>query len=403
VLTTRRRDCADRELLRGVDVVREGFESLKEVYYYRMGAQGARGRVGVLPQKHGMAQRLLFWVYRNTWKKVLFPDESVIWQGTAKSALRRLLLQQRYDVVVTVSLPFSSHVVGRAVLRNLPADRRPIWLADMGDPFGVQRASLNNKWLYDTWNRRLERAILTSADAVAVTTQETKDAFEAAYGAGAVARAWVIGPLLHPMPSPSLPASPLPDDKKTVFAYFGSLYMCVRTPDALLRLLTATLERHPDLRERVELRFYGDIFPEFYDALYRAPCVRLMGLYSREAARVAMQEADVLLSIGNQEGLQLPSKAVDYMAARKPIFHLSYVENDPFVRFFEGLDVLMEVFVGAEGTASEKGVDAFAAWIKKTPIVAESTQWVSAMTGFRVESIAAQYEQAIREIKAKTD
>ncbi len=323
----------------GVQVHRVGFDSLKELIYYWFGSKSGRGRVGVKPGKAGFWARLIAKVYTAVWKNLFFPDDACVWYFPAKRKLRQLLQEQSFDVVITVSLPFTGHLLGlNAFCDSKQNDRTPFWIADIGDPFAFQARSPNNVFLYKRKNQGLERQVLTFADAVVVTSEATLRKYQEQFGASAVSKMKIIPPLFHPptnRPFANTPASKQSASSPIKIGYFGAFYAPTRAPDAFLQLLAQTFEVRPDLKNRLEIHFYGEIFPEFYAQLQQAPNLYLHGLVSRVEAYAAMQEMDVLLHIGNSTDFQLPSKAVDYLSTGKPILHLSYVESDPFVAFLE--------------------------------------------------------------------
>ncbi len=370
VLTARLRERRSDELVQAVQVHRVGFDSLKEWVYYLLGSRQARGRVGVKPVKPSLLAKFGAWAYKRVWKNLYFPDDACLWYFPAKRKLRQLLHQESFDVLITVSLPFTGHLLGLAARKMasfhsiLPTSspKNPFWLADIGDPFSFQASRPNNLFFYGHKNHRLERKILETADAVTVTTEATLCLYRSQFGEKAVAKMSVIPPLYTPCP-PTTPPTPsyalasagknpplhqyppptlwlrrvkIPQSPITKLGYFGALYAPTRTPDALLDLLQQTFAVHPEWRNRIEVHFYGEVFPEFFDQLNAEPSIQLHGLCSREAVQIAMQEMDILLNIGNTTDFQLPSKAVDYLAAGKPVLNLSYVERDPFAGLFQG-------------------------------------------------------------------
>jgi hypothetical protein len=395
VLTARLREQGDTTMRHGVRVHRIGFDSLKEWAYHRFGSLPARGRVGLKPVQVGLFSRGLQWVYQNVWKGLYFPDDACVWYFPARKKMRQLLENEQFDAVITVSLPFTGHLLGyyfsqRNFLQFGRSDKAPpVWLADIGDPFSFQANPPNNTSLYGKYNRRLERRILESAQVVTVTTAATRSKYRAEFGAAAVANLNVVPPLFQP-PEPWKDLPNLPPHTSISLAYFGALYRPTRTPDAFLDLLERTFVHRPDLRKRVEIHFYGEVFPEFFTKLEAAPNVQLHGLCDRKTAWKAMWQTDILLNIGNTTDFQLPSKAVDYLAAGRPILHLSYVENDPFVAFFEGNPLLFTLKV-EQGTVSDKELERWIVWLEGVKPMLSRSELESRVAPYLLPQIAAQY------------
>jgi glycosyltransferase involved in cell wall biosynthesis len=403
VVTARRRDCPDEAVVNGVHVHRAGFDSLKEVAYYYFGSKNARGRVGATPRKPGFFTRAATWLYNAFWKKIYFPDDACLWYFPAKKKARQLLEREKFDAMITVSLPFTGHLIGLAILRlrNLKGFVNvapPVWLTDIGDPFSIQAKSLNNSFLYGKLSRSLEQKILENADAATVTTEFTLKKYRWQFGEKAVAKMHVVPPLLHPAPDIPNPRSPIPNPRSPIpnpqspikLGYFGALYAPVRTPEAFLDLLEKTCALRPDLQGKIEVHFYGEIFPEFFEKLTSQPAIRLHGLRPREEVQKAIRDMDILLNIGNTTDFQLPSKAVEYLAAGKPILNLSYNDDDPIAAFFEGNDLIFNLKI-KNGRVGEEEVRRWLAWLKGEKKLPSGADLEGLIAPYRVEAIAKRY------------
>lgn len=57
--------------------------------------------------------------------------------------------------------------------------------------------------------------------------------------------------------------------------------------------------------------------------------IQYHGAVSAECAREVVDGADILLSIGNRDTAQTPSKVFEYMATGKPIVHVAKTADDP--------------------------------------------------------------------------
>lgn len=355
--------------------------------------QGARGRTGKALQAPSWSLRCATWCYKIFWKNIFFPDDACIWYFFARKKAFQLLDNQHFDAVVTVSLPFTGQLLGLALKRRWPRLR---WLSDIGDPFAFTAFPLNNQHLYGRWNRRLEKSALTIADVAVVTTPHTATQYEKHYGQTVREKIKVIPPLLHPLPAVSS-KRPFRADGKCRIGYFGALYAPVRTPDVLLRLIYNTLQTRPQWTDLLEVHFYGDIFPEFYDALRACPVVRLHGLQERNVAQTAMRDMDFLLNIGNQTEFQLPGKAVEYWAAAKPIINISYTHPDPFADFLNDHPAVFHLRV-QNGHITENDFDLWLGLLERgAPVLPDAGCLQEAVQPFSLPFIAADYLQYLRD------
>ncbi len=374
----------------GVQVHRTGFDSLKELGYFLSRPTRARGRVGAPVRKPGLPGRWGIWLYERIWKNLYFPDDAMLWYFPARRKVLQLLDHVAFDAVISVSLPFTGHLIGCVAKSRKP---ELTWLADIGDPFFIQARSLNNAFLYGRLNRTLEEKILRSADVQVVTTRATMRIYEEVYGAGAVSRMQVVPPLLHPFIA--MKEDTKIADEMIHVGYFGAFYAPVRTPDAFLYLLERTFSQHPEWQSRLKIHFYGEIFPEFLARLKHSPNIELHGLRPRDEVQKAIQQMDILINIGNQTDFQLPSKAVEYLASGRPVANLSYVDDDPFIAFWDNQPGLLNLRV-RQDRIEEKEMEK---WLNllKTVERGESLSRAPAHTQpFLIESIASQYAAALK-------
>lgn len=396
VVCARRQGYSRFERVNGVQVHRAGFDSLKEIVYYFSGTQSGRGRVGKGVERPSAWMRLANWLYKTIWKNIYFPDDACLWYFPARKKAMELLEEQAFDAVITVSLPFTGHLIGLSVRRRFPALH---WLADIGDPFTIQARPLNNARLYGRLSRRLEQAVLEKADAVTVTHPAAAAAYRSRFG-DLAQKISIIPPLLHPAWEMEAhdnewqnPAAN-PADQLINIGYFGAFYAPVRTPDAFLDLLEKTFRLRPDWQSRLRVHFYGEIFPEFWDKLRRQPAIRLYGLRPRAEVRVAMRQSDILLNIGNLTDYQLPSKAVEYFASGKPVVNLCYVQNDPFTAFWGNQPGLITLRAHNDEVSGGE-VRRWIAFLEGERATIPANARVSRVRAFTVEAVGAAYEYRI--------
>jgi hypothetical protein len=319
------------QVLNGVRVLRVGGR-MTEAVRTRMGTPStvrAPAENGGVPSRGGALRHAAKWVHDRTWKKLYWPDFACLWYPAARAEAQRLAETEGVDALVTVSLPFTGHLVGLALKRRDPS--LP-WLVDIGDPFSFfHRTTLNNHALYARRNHRAEAEVLRRADAVAVTTEPTAERYAEMFPESAD-KIRVVPPLLSPIAvdAPARNGGPL----RLVFV--GTLYRNFRSPDFLLDFFHALEE---ETGRPMELHFYGelhdcaDCFGRYPESVGRR--VLLHGPVGRAEAYRAMLGADLLVNIGNDTRYQLPSKVVDYASTGGPVINVVRSDEDSSVRFFE--------------------------------------------------------------------
>jgi glycosyltransferase involved in cell wall biosynthesis len=321
VVTARQAGLSGTQMEHGVVVHRVGFEALKSLIAHYLPDRSSANGTATSVQAPGLLTRIGIWAYRTFWQGLYFPDDACIWHRAAFKKAIQLLDNQHFDGFVSVSYPFTSHLIGGRIKRQYPHLR---WLADMGDPLTGINPPIN-RWKQRS--RHEEHQILAHADATIVTTEATRRLFEAKYDHDAVAKVHIIGPLLHPVPSQDAP-NPY-DDGCLHVGYFGAMYRGVRPPDALLDWLGIT-----PISTSIKVHLYGEPSVDYVAALQTDPRIIIEGRVSRIAAQTALQRMDFLLHLGNTTPHQLPSKAIEYMASGVPVIHLSQCDNDAFEAFW---------------------------------------------------------------------
>jgi hypothetical protein len=187
---------------------------------------------------------------RRAWRAVYWPDGDVPWYGAALRTTRALLGATRYDALVSVSSPFTGHVV--AMRAATGARRPPVWLADIGDPLAFDDyLPPNNRRLYGWLNRRVERQLVGAADHLTVPTATVWRRYQELYPAAAH-RFHHVPPLL----SAGEPPVVAPVEHRPILSFVGRLYPGDRSPAYLLATFAA-LRALPGYGE-AELHFYGN-------------------------------------------------------------------------------------------------------------------------------------------------
>lgn len=323
-------------------------ENLRNLLQRRRGQTAASGA-----SAHGAGSRLLHAIRSVLWQPFYWPDSSCFWYWPAKMAALRLVREKAHDVVVSVTPTFTGALVGESVHRAHPDVR---WVLDVGDPFSLQvHAAANNVRLYGALNRRVERRLLSEADAISVTTSQAAARYAEAFPESA-GKIQVIPPLFSLPDEPLAASSGSPGALR--FVYVGTLYRKLREPGFLLQIFDALLKRMAG--KPLELHLFGDTH-QFADLLVGwrqrlGDALQVHGSVPRAEVAAAIEEAAVLVNIGNRSEDQLPSKVVEYVASGKPILNIASAEGDLSAAFLRTYpDKLLLHDAGAVPSAEQIG------------------------------------------------
>ena len=269
-------------------------------------------------------------VYNLTWKKLYFPDFAFLWQKPAYKMAEQLITKHEIYNVITVSWPFSDHVVGARLKENFDIN----WIADTIDPFYLSSA-VNNSALYKNINRIYEDKILRNADYVTVLTDKLKKKYIEIYPslAGKIV-------LNHNVFVPyEIPKTDLIfKGKATILVFVGTLSPITRSPENLL-LFFSTLLKLPANEGNLELHLYGNLEPCSHDFIkYEHLIEKSLFLHSftkREEIIKILQDANAIINIGNNNVFQEPSKIVEYVYLKKKIINICTLDEDTAMEMLE--------------------------------------------------------------------
>ena len=274
--------------------------------------------------------RLARWVYGYTWRKLYWPDSACGWFFPSVRLASMLLKNKRHNWLISVSHPFTGHLVGLALKRRNPELR---WLVDIGDPFCLMEdPSPNNAALYRRLSLRTDLAVLREADVVSVTTSGTRDAYIGIFPEVAE-KMYIVPPMLS-LPVEVEPNSVRQKSTSLRLVYVGTLYRTLRSPLPLLELFERLVSLLPGIH--LELHFLGhindcaDIFNRYEH--WVGSRIFVHGVVSRERAQGHMEDAHILINLGNRSSTQLPSKVIEYVAMGKPILNLATIRDDSSTR-----------------------------------------------------------------------
>jgi hypothetical protein len=338
-----------------------------------------------------MAAKFAKILYNATWKRIYWPDHAILWYGAGRKQAIHLYGERDYDAVITVSHPFTGHLIGLS-LKSLHPDVR--WIADVGDPFSFGgTVPFNNEILYRRFNRKAEARVYARCDAISVTVDGCREAILKTFP-GTTGKVQVISPLL------SLPTMIRYDKPKIgnpggiVLVYLGVLYKRIRRPDFLLSLFAALHTRNP----AVELHFFGDV-QDCEEDFERYPDLRGSALFThgsvpREQVAAIMSQASVLVNIGNETSFQLPSKLVEYAGAGRPILSVSQTPSDTASDFLTEYPAALAIAGGTEGVSADQ-VEKVLRFIEDA-LPVDRGQLDSFLSRFQIDHIADAYIEMIR-------
>ena len=296
----------------------EPFESYKKLTGKAVpyGGFANEGRPGPL-------QQVLRFVRGN----LFIPDPRRGWNRHALRAVAQLLADdEQFDAVLTSSPPHSTQLIGLELQRRygLP------WLADLRDPWAdIYYAKDLHRTALATWlDTRYERQVLAQANAVLVTSPETKRLFLSKNPGLPAAKIHVL-PNGYDEDDFRQPSSPPADAFR--ITHTGTITELYHI-DNLLRALAECRQRYPTLP--LQLRFVGQVSAQLRQQVAAAglgDCTEFLPFVPHQESVAYLLQASVLLmaipDVPRNLGI-LPGKVFEYLAAGKPILCVGPAGSD---------------------------------------------------------------------------
>ena len=274
--------------------------------------------------------KLLKKVYRFAIRNFAWPDYTMFWLLSIFNARKKLDLE--YDVIISVSLPFSSHIAGYMINKKIG---KP-WIMDIGDPFTLKKtAPENNSFLYGRLNKFYEKKFYHQASQILFTHE---DAMKTHINEFQIQESKaVVGQPISKFQEDLYELSKNYDygTKDIKFGYFGIFTQGVRTPDNFLESLRKLkdYEMHWYINSDSESILKKNILDSSKHN-YHSQVPR------DEALELMTTSFHCLVSVGNLNPNQIPSKVIEYIATGKPVVHFAEIKDDPVIPIAEEFDNL---------------------------------------------------------------
>jgi glycosyltransferase involved in cell wall biosynthesis len=263
------------------------------------------------------------------------------WVKAYHEKLEELAQNREIDTIVCFSFPFESVVAGVQYKKESNPNVKII-------PFLMDRFSSSSSLHRTKWNYRIKKNNHLSLE---------KYLFEQSYRI-LYLQSWendiekycqiikrkcvqTEHPLLKPL---SNNFSVNYDKTKINIAYTGSLIQDIRNPEYTIKLFSIILKLNINIVLHFYIRGNCDFMINYFATQFPNQ-VRNYGGVATTVAHDVLQNADMLLSIGNADAIQIASKVFEYLSSGKPIIHISKKHDDPvnkILSFYGNAAIIME-------------------------------------------------------------
>ena len=262
-------------------------------------------------------------IYRFLFKTFSWPDYAMFWAYTIYKNKKKI--PKNYDYIFSVSLPFTSHLCGSILFKHSSN-----WIMDIGDPFSLKKDSPeNNRFLYSSINTYFEKKYYKKSKRIIFTHYESLLFHQENFNLDP--KKLIIG---HPISKIDLNKISLSEkynysDVPVKIGYFGIFTEGIREPTNYLNSICKDLE--------IDFHHYwytNNESKKYFISYLNNKQHTFNNLVPRtEAIDLMINSMHILLSIGNTNTYQLPSKVIEYISLGKPVLHFAEISNDPMYKF----------------------------------------------------------------------
>lgn len=275
---------------------------------------------GIIPNKKKQSfMDKLFLLIRGN---LFIPDARFLWGKPSVAYLEKYIVENDIDTIVTSGPPHSLHLIGLQLKQKLDLK----WFADFRDPWttiGYHKSLRLSNYATEK-HKMLERKVLTTADAIIVTSKTTKKEFQAITKKPIV----VItnGYDIEEVETQSL-------DTKFSLAHIGS-FLSERNPSILWESLVELVNEVPDFKSHLEIKLIGAISQEVLETISEFGLnsyLNNLGYVSHGEAILHQRKSQVLLLIeidSDDTKSIIPGKLFEYMVSNRPIIAIGPRNSD---------------------------------------------------------------------------
>lgn len=305
----------------GVEVIKKPIWEPYNIYRSLFGKKGETINAGFISQeKKTLKTKISFWLRGN----LLIPDPRVFWVAPTVKFLKKYLVENNIDTVVTTGPPHSVHLIGKKLKKQLPQIQ---WVADFRDPWTsvYYFKDMRIGFLANLIHKKLERSVLKSADKVIVVSEGMKTEFEQLRSEVKIITNGYDAEISENEPV-------LLDDKFSI-SYIGLLTER-QNPEMLWRVLAELCHEIPDFKTNLEIKLTGKIDHSAIESIekYKLTPNLIHSNYipHNEAVKQQRQSQILLLLMLNQPntGSILTGKLFEYLAAKRPILGIGSPNGD---------------------------------------------------------------------------
>lgn len=264
-------------------------------------------------------------IFRFIRGNLFIPDPRKGWNRYALKAAKKIIDQEKIEVVITTGPPHSTHLIGY----HLKKSRGIKWIADFRDPWTdiYYYKDLSHTLLAKRYDLKLERKVLNSCDKVITVGYELKKLLESKIQGSAKDKVQVI---TNGYDAADFKRPEIAPSEKFYITYAGTISSYYRMEG----FIAALADLPEEMRKQICIRFVGNISPVVNDLFAKAGLdsqLELTGYVTHDVSISYLFQAGALLllipDVSENKGI-LTGKFFEYLATGKPILAIGPTDGD---------------------------------------------------------------------------
>lgn len=241
-------------------------------------------------------------------------------------------IDEKLDYIIPTCLPIESMIAAcKYCDKHISTEFIPVLFDKFADNGTLHRTTLNKKIKWKS-NLKIEKAIFSNKNCKKILFVESWDKHLSTYFPDESEKCYKIE---HPLLINRTSNSYYEFDKAKInCVYTGTLTYASRNPSTVLKCFEKICETDSDIV--LHIFGLGDAMQLVEKCSAKNPDnIKNHGSVPTEIARAAMSCSDVLISIGNTDITQTPSKLFEYMSCGKNIIHFAKKKDDPVLELLK--------------------------------------------------------------------
>jgi glycosyltransferase involved in cell wall biosynthesis len=252
------------------------------------------------------------------------PDARKFWIKPSYRFLRKYIINNRVDLLISSGPPHSMHIIACLLKRNLNIP----WIADFRDPWtniDYYKELLLTHWA-DRKHHRLEKKVLKTADCVLAVGPTMNEEF-------IKAGARLVKTLTNGFDDYKLPARKRKLDSKFSLTHVGSIPKS-RNSEILWKALSDLIQTQKGFEDNLQINLFGKIDYTVIDSLKNYNLINFTSQHKYIPHLQALERMSVsqvlLLLINNTENAKgiLTNKFFEYLSVKRPILAIGPSDGD---------------------------------------------------------------------------